>query len=241
MSELAEHFVRFADLFQEPILLVSSSGHLCAANRAAREQLLHDATFTPDDELTRFMEEDPAKLTPYLRECSRSAQPLPGLFRFRAPAGQFRCQGSAFRARDDQQRPLVVLRFAPKDVSTNRFAALTLQIGQLRNEIARRVNAERTAEGQRRLWQVTLSSIGDAVITTDINGRITFINPVAEEHLACSFDECSGKSLEQVFVIRDERTGEQIENPVQAVLRTGRVVALANQAVLLLLSPRLQK
>ena len=234
MSALAEQFARFADLFPEPILLVSNGGHLCAANRGAQEQLLQSSTITTDDLVSEFVEDTSEKIATYLRDCSRSAQPLPGLFRFRTQGSvvAFHCHGSAFRDRDSQDRPLVVLRFSAKEASSSRFAALNLQIDQLRNEIARRLNAERMADNQRQLWQVTLSSIGDAVIATDMAGGITFMNPVAEAHLACQFEQCAGQSVEEVFIIRDERTGAPLENPVRQVIRTGRTVTLANHTVL---------
>lgn len=85
---------------------------------------------------------------------------------------------------------------------------------------------------QRQLWQVTLSSIGDAVITTDTAGRITFMNPVAQAVTGWRLDEASGKPLETVFHIINEETRETVENPVVKALREGVVVGLANHTLL---------
>jgi PAS domain S-box-containing protein len=235
MSVLIEEFCRFAELFPEPILLVSTKGHLCAVNSAARGTLLLDAPLRPEQLIFEFVADTQEKVTDYLRACGRSAQPLPGLLTFlvgEAAAEPFHSQGSAFRSRDSQQRPLVVLRLAPKKGATSRFVALNYQIEQLKTEIARRVNAERQLQEQRELLQVTLSSIGDAVIATDVQGRITFMNPVAELHTGYDQRDCLGEPLEKVFVIRNEQTGAPAESPVHKVLRTGGVVGLANHTVL---------
>lgn len=235
MSKLIEEFERFAELFPEPIVLVSAAGHLCATNSAARKALFPGVMLTPADLILQFVEEAPRKVADYLRACARSAQPLPGMFTFPARDGnktQYRSLGSAFRSRDPQQRALIVLRLAPKDSTTSRFVALNQQIEQLRIEIARRVSAERLLQEQRELLQVTLTSIGDAVIATDIRGQITFMNTVAEAHTGYSQEECLGLALDSVFVIRNEHTGATAENPVQKVLRTGGVVGLANHTML---------
>jgi PAS domain S-box-containing protein len=235
MSALVEEFSRFAELFSEPILLVSSAGHLCASNRSARNVLFGNATISPEQLMTQFLTDNPEKVLEYLRACSRSGQPLPGVFTplhsVHGPA-QFRSLGSAFGSRDAQQRPLIVLRLTRKDASTSRFVALNQQIEQLRTEISRRVSAERVAQEQRELLQVTLASIGDAVIATDIEGRITFMNSAAEAHTGYSQAESVDRALDEVFVIRHEQTGAPAENPLHKVLRTGAVVGLANHTVL---------
>ncbi len=87
---------------------------------------------------------------------------------------------------------------------------------------------------QSRDWlHTTLASIGDAVITTDAAGKITFLNPAAEQTTGWTSGEAEGKPLEQVFVIRNEDTGREVENPVNRVLRECRVVALANHTKLI--------
>lgn len=89
------------------------------------------------------------------------------------------------------------------------------------------------ADEQRQWWQVTLSSIGDAVISTDTAGRITFMNPVAQAVTGWPLDEASGKPLETVFHIVNEETREIVENPVVKALREGVVVGLANHTLLI--------
>ncbi len=87
---------------------------------------------------------------------------------------------------------------------------------------------------QGRDWlQTTLASIGDAVMTTDAAGRITLLNGVAEEVTGWTNEEAAGKPLEQIFVIRSEVTGNDVESPVSKVLREGRIVGLANHTKLI--------
>jgi two-component system cell cycle sensor histidine kinase/response regulator CckA len=85
---------------------------------------------------------------------------------------------------------------------------------------------------QHELLRVTLTSIGDAVIATDAEGRITFTNPVAESLTGWKAEEACGKPIPSVFRVINERTGEILDDPIARVLREGRVVALANQTTL---------
>src|SRR5262245_31371679 len=89
-----------------------------------------------------------------------------------------------------------------------------------------------TAINQRELWRVTLASIGDAVIVTDARGRVSFLNPVAQDLTGWRQEEASGRALEEVFRLLHEQTREAAESPVGTVLREGRVVGLANHTLL---------
>ena len=82
-------------------------------------------------------------------------------------------------------------------------------------------------------FEITLKSIGDAVIVTDAGGRITFLNPVAERVTGWSMAEASGQPFEKVFHIVNEHTGAPVEHPVAKVLETGGIVGLANHTVLI--------
>jgi PAS domain S-box-containing protein len=86
---------------------------------------------------------------------------------------------------------------------------------------------------QREYFRVTLSSIGDAVITTDADAKVTFLNPVAEEMTGWKSEEAIGQPLEKVFNIIHEQTRQPAPNPVTRVLREGMVVGLANHTALI--------
>jgi PAS domain S-box-containing protein len=81
-------------------------------------------------------------------------------------------------------------------------------------------------------WVTTLASIGDAVIATDMEGRIMFMNGVAEELTGWTLIEASQKPVKQIFNIVNEQTRKEVEDPVAKVLERGVVCGLANHTVL---------
>lgn len=93
--------------------------------------------------------------------------------------------------------------------------------------------AQTSSSERRELLRVTLQSIGDAVITTDIDARITYLNKVGESLTGWSHHEALGQQLETVFRIVNEATGQPVENPATRALREGVVVGLANHTVLI--------
>ncbi len=101
------------------------------------------------------------------------------------------------------------------------------------NRMARQLQQQiREREEREQHLDRTLESIGDAVIATDARGRITRLNPVAEQLTGWTAREALGQPIESVFVIHNARTGETIPNPVETVLETGRIVELANDTTL---------
>lgn len=90
----------------------------------------------------------------------------------------------------------------------------------------------REARAERERFRVTLTSIGDAVIATDRQGRVTFINEVAQTLTGWDEAAALGQPLGAVFRIINEQSRQPVENPVEKVLREGRIVGLANHTVL---------
>ena len=84
----------------------------------------------------------------------------------------------------------------------------------------------------RRLLSSTLSSIGDAVLATDHEGRITFLNPVAETLTGWTREESRGKSAAEVLKLVDERTKEPLENPLDRALQNRTVAALSGAVLI---------
>ena len=80
-------------------------------------------------------------------------------------------------------------------------------------------------------WRVTLDSIADAVIATDREGRVVFLNPVAQTLTGWTIVEAAGRRLEEVFVVVNETSRAKVENPVEKVFHTGHVAGLANHTV----------
>jgi PAS domain S-box-containing protein len=86
---------------------------------------------------------------------------------------------------------------------------------------------------ERELLRITLASIGDAVISTDAEGRVKFLNGVAEELTGWRQADAVGRHLDDIFHIVNETTREQVPCPVRKVLATGRAVGLANHTVII--------
>jgi PAS domain S-box-containing protein len=80
---------------------------------------------------------------------------------------------------------------------------------------------------------ITLHSIGDAVIATDINSNITLMNPVAEKLTGWSFEEARRNPLTKIFHIVNALTKKPAANPVRRVIESGSIVGLANHTVLI--------
>ena len=100
-------------------------------------------------------------------------------------------------------------------------------------DITERKNADEALQKSEQRWSTILSSIGDAIIATDMSGKTMFMNRVAEELTGWTLSESSQKSVKEVFNIINEQTRLEVENPIVKVLREGIVVSLANHTVLI--------
>ncbi len=99
-------------------------------------------------------------------------------------------------------------------------------------DITQRKAAERALFNEKERAQVTLQSIGDAVVTTDARGNIEYLNPVAEQLTGWEARQAQGLPIESIISLNDETTGEAVANPVSRCLQEGRVVTLADNVVL---------
>jgi PAS domain S-box-containing protein len=93
--------------------------------------------------------------------------------------------------------------------------------------------AEEALRKSEETLRATLNSIGDAVISTDTEGRVASMNPVAESLAGWSEKEATGQPLETVFRIVNEQTGQSVKSPVTNVLKSGHIVGLANHTLLI--------
>jgi PAS domain S-box-containing protein len=115
------------------------------------------------------------------------------------------------------------------------------RLKKINAELDQRVQ-ERTAElerltadleSSRDLLRATLASIGDAVISTDAQGRVVFANPIALQLLRCTESAVAGRHLNEVFRVINESTRAPVESPLSKVLNEGAIVGLANHTVLI--------
>lgn len=139
-------------------------------------------------------------------------------------------------------QPLIALEEASRHLATNNFerqvpeagpreirdlaSAFNLMQQQLHNAIA---NLQASEEQ----LSVTLHSIGDALIATDLAGQVNLMNPVAERLTGWSLAQARGRLIEEIFRIENAETGLPAEIPIDKVLAHGLVVGLANHTVLI--------
>jgi PAS domain S-box-containing protein len=119
---------------------------------------------------------------------------------------------------------------AAKDEEDDRLHSVVLQNAQ--SILVARRRAEEALHNQSEWLRITLASIGDAVISTDAKGRVTFLNGVAEALTGWTQAEAAGRPLPEVLHLVNEQTGEPAENPALRALREGITVALAKHTVL---------
>jgi PAS domain S-box-containing protein len=120
---------------------------------------------------------------------------------------------------------------AASDDEEERLRSVALQ--NAHSILVARRRAEEALRKQSEWLRITLSSIGDAVISTDAEGRVTFMNRVAETLTGWPESEAIGRPLPEVFHIVDEATRQPGESPALRALREGVVVGLANHTVLI--------
>lgn len=182
------------------------------------------------------------------REINPAAERIDGLIREQT-LGRSLCE---LYAEADIRGFLQAFRQVWRTGQSVHFPATLYKDGRLRgwreNEIYKLPSGEIVAifddvtaqkEAEEALWQekekaqVTLDSIGDAVITTDLHGLVDYFNPMAERLTGWIARAAQGKSIEDVFPIINEENGKTVENPLQRCLREGRIVGLANHTVLI--------
>ncbi|MEA3546857.1 MAG: ATP-binding protein [Thermodesulfobacteriota bacterium] len=103
----------------------------------------------------------------------------------------------------------------------------------LKRKIDERQKAEKQANEARERLDVTLRSIGDGVVVTDLDGKIVLINKITEQLTGVSQEEAVGRLNQEVFNIINEKTGKPCENPADKVLATGKNIASANHTALI--------
>jgi PAS domain S-box/diguanylate cyclase (GGDEF) domain len=130
--------------------------------------------------------------------------------------------------RDDGQLIYVCIEALALRCEINRPTGARIII----HDLTHRKEAEDALFQQKERLQITLQSIGDAVITTDLEGQVDFLNPTAEKLTGWSLEMALGKPLETIFHVVDERTKKPVANPVRKCLRHGEVLGLGTNSLL---------
>lgn len=113
------------------------------------------------------------------------------------------------------------------------FALLVLMQRAVNSAIAQRNLAIADLAQTSQRWEITLSSIGDGVVATDGEGRVTLLSPVAEKLTGWTQADAVGRPADDVFRIADEESGAPVPSPFARVLENGRVEGLPRPTLLL--------
>ena len=141
-------------------------------------------------------------------------------------SGELECRSFV---NDGKQRWIHVVA---RPVVDQNSGTVTEIVGSVK-DITERKRVEEALFAEKERVEITLQSIGDAVITTDIHARVEYLNPVAENLTGWKVEEAVGQPLENVFQIIEEGSRQPAINPVERCLREGKVVGLANHSILI--------
>lgn len=230
MTERA--FRQLAELLPDALLLVDGHGVVRCANAPAAALLQQPLTALVSQPLASLVHDDEAQLAELIRRGTRSRSRVPGALHPVSGTGPCRCEVAVFRPRSAENAALVLVRLVPRPQANSQFRELNARIEALSHEVARRMAAEAQLQAYSERLKVTLTSIGDGMIATDAQGRVTMMNGVAQALTGWKEAEALGQPLAQVFCIINQHTREPVANPVERVLHEGRIVGLANHTVL---------
>ena len=136
-------------------------------------------------------------------------------------------------ARKQSEAELMKYRDHLEELVQQRTSELERANSQLQEEIVGHKKDEEALRQSEERWSTTLASIGDGVIATDISGKVTFMNTVAQDLTGWKMAEVDQKPVSEVFNIVNETTRQKAENPVDKVLRLGTICSLANHTILI--------
>ena len=131
-------------------------------------------------------------------------------------------EGAELEAAKIQAEDLYRARAGPRRQCGRQHATPHGPRGPVRNAALQTGSRQRRVSREREYLSVTLASIGDAVIATDVTGRITLMNAVASQLTGWRPDEALGRDIHDIFVLIKESTKARIEQPLERVLHGGQ-------------------
>lgn len=215
------------DFFSEPLALVSADGTIDSTNRRFAEELGVAPESLVGRRLDALASASANAIQEYLHACAASAEVIQGslILRRRADTIALQARGIAYPVNAAPSASQVLLRLVTQKEPPVHEPG--------RDHTVQWQDIEDSLRRQSQILEVTLASIGDAVIVTDVEGRATFINSVAAGLIGWPAQEAHRRPLKEIFHVVNEHTARPVENPVEKVLATGATAGLANHTVLL--------
>jgi diguanylate cyclase (GGDEF)-like protein/PAS domain S-box-containing protein len=129
---------------------------------------------------------------------------------------------------------LLLLALTARRIADARLTAEFAETNRsLSEEVAQRLRIEKALHAEKERVEVTLHSIGDAVISTDAKGIVEYMNPAAERLTAWTVGEARGRPVQDIFKVLNEDTRKDEQNPVERCLETGEVLELKRPLILI--------
>jgi PAS domain S-box-containing protein len=218
------------------IFMLDPTGHVASWNSGAERIKLyradeiigqHFSKFYPQEALNRGWPEHELKVAVAEGRFEDEG------WRVRKDGTQFWANVVITALKDDQGE-LIGFTKITRDLTVRKLAEEN-ELRLIEETTARRVaeSNARLIQDEREKLHVTLASIGDAVISTDAEGRVEYLNPVAEKLVGWTTSDAAGLNLSDVFRIVNEDTRVPVENPAYRAMREGRIVGLANHTILI--------
>jgi PAS domain S-box-containing protein len=231
-------FKKITDNLPDALILLNIDGDILQLNQQAQKFFTKNF---PDinnrNSIKDFIENSDNHLTSILKSWSRSKMPVPSVIKWKINDIQhindWQYQGFMFEPANEQDSAKLILRCRPGGENTATFARLNKELAKTQITLRKLQETREALEKEHERAVVTLNSIGDAVITTDIHGNIDSLNPMAESLTGWSQTESQGRPSHEIFNIIDENTRQKSSDPIQESLNKNKVIELNNHTVLL--------
>lgn len=234
---LVNDFLQLADSLPEALILLNGEGAILAASHKAMDFLTELEPEPVGSNLSQFLDNNTAALADTLRLMRRSRMPIPARLKWHRVIHEFthgiQCQGFLLDPAQDSASAQLVLRCLPGRSMARDFVSLNEELMRQKSLLVKLQASREALEEEHEKALVTLHSIGDAVITTDAQGRVEFLNPIAEILTGWSNSEAKGCAINQVFNIINEVSRRAAPDPIRRCLQEGQIVGLANHTALL--------
>ena len=217
-NRLRSSEMRYRGLFEnvvDGVYIASREGEIIAANPALVEMLGYDSA----DDLKAIGSTTLLYVNPVDRERVFARLEAQGFVK-----------NFEYRLRRKDGREIVVLENARAVYDDD--GSIVAHEGTI-TDITERKYAETRVFEEKERAQVTLQSIGDGVITTDADGHVDYINPVAQDLTGWDMRSARGKPVKEIMTIVNEHTRATVDNPVIRCLKEGRVITLDDNSVLI--------
>ena len=225
-----EDLLQKTDFFPEPMAVLSPDGTINACNGPFAQQLSVPSEGLVGTRLDSLATLSAHTIEEYLHACMVTQGVVQGslLLQRRADTVAVQARAVAYSARPGASASEILLRLSAEKEQTPESASDPVRIVP-----ARWREIEDSLRRQSQILEVTLASIGEAIIVTDIQGRPSFMNTVAEALTGWTSEEAKGFDLSRVFRVIGEQNREPLEDLVSTVLRTGVIHGVANHTLLI--------